>query len=126
MQKPNKRLAGQTAIVTGANSGIGEAIAIALGRDGANVVVNYITHPEKAEEVAHKIGENDLGGQAIAIKCDVSKVDQVIDMFRQTIDHFGTVDICIPNAGLQKDSPLHEMKLEDMPIMQPRKEPFIC
>lgn len=117
MQKPNKRLAGQTAIVTGANSGIGEAIAIALGQDGANVVVNYIVHPEKAEEVAHKISKSDLGGKAIAIKCDVSKEDQVIDMFRQSIDHFGTIDICIPNAGLQKDASLHEMKLEDWQLV---------
>ena len=113
MQKPNKRLAGQTALVTGANSGIGEAIAIALGRDGANVVVNYISHPEAAEEVAHKINQSDLSGSAIAIKCDVRKEDQVIAMFKQTVDHFGTVDICVPNAGLQKDSSLHEMKLED-------------
>lgn len=113
MQKPNKRLAGQTAIVTGANSGLGEAIANALGRDGANVVVNYITHPEVAEEMAHKIDTDDISGKAIAIKCDVSKEDEVIAMFKQAIDHFGTIDICVPNAGLQKDSSLHEMKLED-------------
>ena len=51
MQKPNDRLRGQTCIVTGANSGIGEAVAKAIGLDGANVVVNYISNPEKAEEV---------------------------------------------------------------------------
>ena len=113
MQKPNKRLVDQTAIVTGSNSGLGEAIAIALGRDGANVVVNYISHPEKAEEIAQKIDKNDLSGKAIAIQCDVSKEDQVQAMFKQVIDHFGTVDICVANAGLQRDSPLHDMKLED-------------
>lgn len=117
MQKPNKRLVSQTAIITGANSGIGEAIAIALGRDGANVVVNYITHSAVAEEIAHQINEDALCGKAIAIKCDVSKEDEVIAMFKQTVDHFGTVDICVPNAGLQKDSSLHEMKLEDWQLV---------
>ena len=112
MQKPNDRLAGQTCIVTGANSGIGEAVAIAMGRDGANVVVNYVSNPEIAEEIAHKISMDYLCGDAIAIKCDVSKEDQVIAMFKQTVNHFGTVDICVPNAGLQRDAPLHEMTME--------------
>lgn len=106
-------MAGQTCIVTGANSGIGEAVAIALGRDGANVVVNYISHPEVAEEIAHKISEDNICGDAIAIKCDVSKEEQVVGMFKQTIDHFGTVDICVPNAGLQRDAAMHEMSLKD-------------
>lgn len=117
MQKPNERLAGQTAIVTGANSGIGEAVATALGRDGANVVVNYISHPEIAEEVAHKISKDNLCGDAIAIKCDVSKEDQVAAMFKKSISHFGTVDICVPNAGLQRDASLHEMTLEQWQLV---------
>ncbi len=117
MQRLNKRLAGQTAIVTGASSGIGEAIAIAMGRAGANVVVNYVSHGEVAEEIAQKITADVLSGAAIAIKCDVSKEDQVIAMFKQTINHFGTIDICVPNAGLQKDAALHEMRLEDWQLV---------
>ncbi|REG94530.1 glucose 1-dehydrogenase [Algoriphagus antarcticus] len=117
MQKINKRLVGQTAIVTGANSGIGEAIAYALGREGANVIVNYISNPEKAEEIAHAIIGDKCCGGAIAVKCDVSKEDQVVSMFKQAVDHFGTVDICVPNAGLQRDSSLHEMKLEDWQLV---------
>ncbi len=117
MQKPNKRLSGQTCIVTGANSGIGEAVAIAIGREGANVVVNYVTNPEAAEEIAHKISRNSLCGEAIAIQCDVSKEEEVMAMFKQTINHFGTVDICVPNAGLQKDSPLHEMSLKEWQLV---------
>ena len=113
MQKPNKRLIGQTCIVTGSSSGIGEAIALAMGEDGANVVVNYHSNKEDAEETAHKISKSNLSGEAIAIKCDVSKEDDVLSMFKQTIDHFGTVDICVPNAGLQKDCALHEMSLKD-------------
>ena len=57
-QKPNKRLASQTAIITGANSGIGKAVAQAIGMDGANVVVNYVSNPEAAEEIAHRISEH--------------------------------------------------------------------
>lgn len=117
MQKPNERLAGQTCIVTGANSGIGEAVAVALGQDGANVVVNYVSNPEAAEEIAHKISLNNLCGDAIAIKCDVSKEDQVMAMFKQTVAHFGTVDICVPNAGLQRDAPLHEMSMEQWQLV---------
>lgn len=113
MQKPNERLNGQTAVVTGANSGIGKAVALALGRDGANVVVDYITHPEKAEEIAHEISTDDISGDAIAIKCDVSKEEQVMALFKKTVDHFGTVDICVANAGLQRDAPLHDMTLHD-------------
>ncbi|MEM9363370.1 MAG: SDR family oxidoreductase [Bacteroidota bacterium] len=112
-QKPNKRLLGQTAIVTGANSGIGQAVAEALGRDGANIVVNYISNPEAAEEIAHNICSDELCGQGIAIKADVSKEDEVENMFKQAIDHFGTVDICVPNAGLQRDFPMHEMPLKE-------------
>ncbi len=112
MQRPNKRLVGQTAVVTGASSGIGRAVAEGLGRDGANVVVNYISRPEVAEEIAHAISLDNTCGDAIAIQCDVSKEDQVLAMYQQTISHFGTVDICVANAGLQQDAALHEMTLE--------------
>ncbi len=117
MEKPNKRLCNQTCIVTGANSGLGEAVAYAVGREGANVIVNYITHPEVAEEIAHRISEDSECGEAIAIQCDVSKEDQVVSMFKQSIDRFGTIDICIPNAGLQKDAPLHEMSFKDWQLV---------
>ncbi len=117
MHKNSKRLAGQTALITGASSGIGQAVALALGREGANVVVNYNSNPEAAEDTAHKISiDNDLG-DAIAIQCDVSKEDQVLSMFQKTISHFGTIDICIPNAGLQRDASLHEMKLKDWQLV---------
>ena len=110
-QKPNKRLTGQTAIVTGANSGIGKSIATSIGRDGANVIINYITNPEAAEEVANDICDDELCGQAIPFKCDVSDEDQVKAMFEKAVNHFGTVDIVVPNAGIQIDHPTHEMPL---------------
>jgi glucose 1-dehydrogenase len=111
-QKPNKRLIGQTAIVTGASSGLGRAIATAIGRDGANVIINYISDPEAAEEVANDICEDKLCGHAIAFKCDVSKEEEVQAMFKAAIENFGTVDIVVPNAGIQIDYPLHEMPLD--------------
>lgn len=108
---PNPKLKGQSALVTGANSGIGMAVAIALADDGANVVVNYVTHPEAADDVVKQIETN--GGNAIAIQADVSKEDQVQSMFQQMISKYGTIDILVNNAGLQKDSPLESMSLAD-------------
>lgn len=103
-------LQGQKALVTGANSGIGKAIALALGKAGADVVVNYIAHEETAQQVAHEISQN--GVQSLPIKADVSQEDQVQSMFRQMIQEMGTIDILINNAGLQRDASFHEMTLE--------------
>jgi glucose 1-dehydrogenase len=103
-------LQGQPALVTGANSGIGKAVALGLGASGADVVVNFVTNPEAAEEVAHQIEAG--GRRAIAIKADVSKEDEVKAMFAKAVDHFGTLHICVSNAGLQRDAPLLDMTLE--------------
>ncbi|MFM9950417.1 MAG: SDR family oxidoreductase [Saprospiraceae bacterium] len=110
-QQPNNRLKKQTCIVTGANSGIGRAIAVAMARDAANVVVNYVFGDEAAQQVVDEI--NHMGGNAIAFKADVSKEDQVVAMFKETIATFGTVDILVNNAGLQRDAAFHEMSLQD-------------
>jgi glucose 1-dehydrogenase len=103
-------LGGQTALVTGANSGIGEAVAIGLARAGADVIVNYVADPAAAEEVAHQI--EGFGRRAIAIKADVSKEDEVIAMFAQAIKHFGTLHVVVSNAGLQRDSAFVDMTLD--------------
>ena len=105
----DKKLAGQIAIVTGANSGIGEGVAMSLGEAGANVVVNYLVNPDAANVIVDKI--KSFGSNAVAIKADVSKEDQVMNMFVQTIQQFGTIDILVNNAGLQRDAKLHEMTL---------------
>lgn len=112
---PNPKLKGQSALVTGANSGIGKAVAIALANDGANVVVNYVTHPEAAEAVVTEIKNN--GGTAIALQADVSKEDQVQAMFQAMYKQFGTIDILVNNAGLQKDSPFENMSLADWQLV---------
>lgn len=102
-------LEGQTALVTGASSGIGTAIAIALGQAGADVAVNYLSDEQSALAVVEAIVG--AGSRAIAVHADVSLEEQVIAMFRRTIDVLGTVDILVNNAGLQQDAPIGEMTL---------------
>src|SRR5258708_5899424 len=107
---PHRRLLeGQTALVTGASSGIGKAIAVALGAAGANVCVNYVTGPENAEAVVQEIEQ--AGSHAISAAADVSKEAEVQAMFAAACAEFGTVDILINNAGLQSDSAISEMTL---------------
>ena len=103
-------LTGQPALVTGANSGIGRAVALGLARAGADVVVNYVTHPETADEVVHEIEA--MGRKAIALKADVSKEDEVEAMFAAAVQHFGTLHIVVSNAGLQRDSAFVDMTME--------------
>ncbi len=105
------RLAGQTAIVTGASSGIGRGIALQMGKEGAQVVVNYHSNEKSGLEVVEEIRAG--GGTAIAVGADVSKEEDVLRMFEQTFREFGTVDILINNSGMQKDAPFLEMSLAD-------------
>ena len=98
---------GQTALVTGANSGIGRAIATALGAAGANVVVNYVSREDAAQQTLEEI--RTCGARAIAVAADVSNESQVRDMFGRALAEFGTLDILVNNAGLQKDAAFHEM-----------------
>jgi glucose 1-dehydrogenase len=103
-------LEGQKALVTGANSGIGKAVAVAMGRAGADVAVNYVAGPEQAEEVVETI--RGFGVRALAVRADVSQEDQVQAMFGRTIEEFGTVDVLVANAGLQRDAPFERMTLQ--------------
>jgi glucose 1-dehydrogenase len=103
-------LSGQKALVTGANSGIGKAVAIALGQAGADVVVNFVTKPAEAEEVVGEI--KGAGVQAYAHQADVSQEDQVQAMVARMCKDFGTIDILVNNAGLQRDAPLDQMTLK--------------
>lgn len=100
----------QPALVTGANSGIGRAVALGLAASGADVVINYIVDHEAAEDVAHQIEA--LGRKAMTVKADVSNEEDVQSMFAKAIDQFGTLHIVVNNAGLQRDAPFHEMTLE--------------
>ncbi|MDX2730766.1 SDR family oxidoreductase [Streptomyces sp. PA03-2a] len=102
-------VAGQKAMVTGANSGIGRATAVALGRAGADVVVNYVVSEEEAEKVVAEIKA--FGVRAYAHQADVSDEDQVVGMVARMVEEFGTIDIMVANAGLQRDAPSVEMTL---------------
>jgi glucose 1-dehydrogenase len=106
-----KKLQGQVALVTGASSGIGAGVAKALAAEGANVVINYSSNPEKAEAVLQEIRQK--GGEGFIFKADVSDEKQVAEMFQATIRKFGTVDILVNNAGLQKDARFHDMTLDE-------------
>lgn len=107
---PQRILAGQKALVTGAASGIGRAVAIALGRAGADVCVNYVSGADKAREVVEAIAG--AGSRAYAHQADVSREDEVLEMFGRLREEFGTVDILVNNAGIQRDAPFEEMTLE--------------
>jgi glucose 1-dehydrogenase len=104
-------LAGQKALVTGGSSGIGRAVALALGGAGADVAVNYRSGEQEAQEVVDAI--KDKGSNAIALQADVSKEDQVQALFRRMFEAFNTIDILVANAGLQKDAPFDQMTLQD-------------
>jgi glucose 1-dehydrogenase len=107
---PQKLLAGQKALVTGASSGIGRGIALALAGAGADVVVNYASGEDKARAVCNDIAK--LGVRAIAVGADVADEAQVQKMFARMFDELGTIDILVNNAGLQQDAPFERLTLQ--------------
>lgn len=121
-----KSLSGQRALVTGASSGIGAAIAKEIAGAGAKVGVNYARGKENADQVVSEI--KNAGGDAIAIQADISQEGEVQAMFRQLFDTWGSIDILVANAGVQKDSPFLEMTLQDWDrvIAVNLTGPFLC
>ncbi len=107
---PGSLLAGQKALVTGASSGIGRAVAIALAEAGADVAINFLEPSDAANEVVSAIHQ--IGTKAMAIRADVSREDQVQVMFKQAVEELGTIDILVNNAGIQNDAPIDRMTLE--------------
>jgi glucose 1-dehydrogenase len=103
-------LTGQRAIVTGANSGIGEAVAKGLALAGAKVAINYVVNEAEAQRVAEEIVQS--GGEAISVYADVSSESEVERMFNQVIETWDSVDILVNNAGIQRDAPFVEMSLD--------------
>lgn len=103
-------LAGQVAVVTGSSSGIGQEIAIALGRSGADVVLNFAHSAAGADEAAEKIQA--MGRRAIAVEADVSREADVQSMFGRAVREFGTVDILVNNSGIEQDVAFDAMSLE--------------
>jgi glucose 1-dehydrogenase len=107
---PQRLLLGQKALVTGASSGIGRAIALAVAGAGAEVAINYASGADKAEALVAEIRAR--GAHAIAVQADVSDEAQVRQMFEEAVGRQGTLDLLVNNASLQQDAPFHEMTLE--------------
>ncbi len=123
---PHKALAGKVALITGASSGIGRAIALEMGRRGASVIVNYVGKADPAEEVVKTIEQQD--GSAIAIAADVSQRSEVSNMIAQAISRWGRLDVLVNNAGIEKESPFLEKTEDewDRVIAVDLKGAFLC
>lgn len=106
-----KRLEGKVALVTGGSSGIGQATAVRLGKEGAAVGVGYRSDEDGAQEAVREI--EDAGGKAVPVQGDISKEEDAKRMVGETVGAFGDLDILVNNAGLQTESPFLEMSLED-------------
>ena len=104
-------LENKVALVTGAGRGIGRAIAIALAKEGAEVIVNYNGSEERAKEVKQTIEEN--GGKASIYKCNVSDFEACEAMIKDVVKEHGHLDILVNNAGITKDGLIMKMKEED-------------
>lgn len=111
MQSSQAPLSGHAAIITGASSGIGLAVAEALARAGAAVAVNYHAQAEPAEDLVRRV--NDQGGRAIAVQADVSQEEEVVRLFDAAASAFGRIDVVVPNSGVQKDASIADMSLDD-------------
>lgn len=92
-------LKGKTAIVTGGNSGIGESIVMELAKQGANIVIDYLVHPEVTKELIKQISTFDK--QVIGVEADVSKIDELQKLVDAAVQKFQRLDIMINNAGVE-------------------------
>lgn len=110
MMESFRPLNGQIALVTGADSGIGKAVAIAMAQAGTNVIINHVDAHKVAQRTVDEIKAN--GDEAYAIHADVSNEEDVKAMFAETYARYGTIDILVNNAGLQRDSKFIDMTLE--------------
>jgi glucose 1-dehydrogenase len=104
-------LRGKVAVVTGASLGIGRATAIALGRAGAKVVVNYRSHPEQAEEVVQAIRQ--VGSDAVAFQGDVADFEAVRGMVAKAVEKFGRLDVAVSNAAYSDREPFYEANINN-------------
>jgi len=124
------KLQGKNVLITGASSGIGQAIAIRFAREGANVAINYRSGAEQAEEtrcMARKARTNG-GGKEIVVQADVSDEAQVKTMVAKVIEEFGSLDVLVNNAGIQKPAPSHEIETSDFDrvLAVNLRGPFLC
>jgi glucose 1-dehydrogenase len=109
------KLLGKKALVTGSNQGIGQAIAIRLAEEGADVVIDYVTHPETADETVQ--GVLKLGRKAVAIRGDLSNVADTQQMVRESAEALGGLDILVNNAGVEKNASFWEVTEADYDLV---------
>jgi len=122
------RLQGKNALITGASSGIGKAIAIRFAKEGANVAINYYIDAAEAEEARAEAEKANPAGKHIAVQADVSQENQVQSMFAKVLGAFGSLDVLVNNAGIQKETPSHELTEKDFDLVLSvnLKGPFLC
>ena len=113
LKGPMKRLLGKNALITGASSGIGEAIAIRFAQEGANVAINYNRGADRAEAVQAKVAQENKQGKHLTVKANVADEQQVKEMFATVLKQLGTLDILINNSGIQKPAASHELDMAD-------------
>jgi len=122
------RLQGKNVLVTGASSGIGQAIAVRFAEEGASVAINYRSGAEQAEATRAMAQQANGSGKHITVQADVSLEDEVQAMFAKTLAAFGSLDVLVNNAGIQKPSPSHEIEVSDFDriIGVNLRGPFLC
>ena len=120
------KLDNKVAIITGAATGIGQAIAITMAREGASVVVDYVGKPGTADDTIHQI--ESVGGKALAVEADVSQPDQVANLIGSAVSTFGKLDIFVNNAGIEYKHPITEFPLDQWNkiIAVNLTGPFLC
>jgi glucose 1-dehydrogenase len=111
-------LKGKNILVTGGTSGIGQAIAVRFAEYGANVAINYLRQPEEAKDTEEKVhacvaSVRELGVRDVLVQGDVSKEEEVVGMFEETVGGLGVLDILVNNAGIQISRPSHELSADD-------------
>src|SRR4051795_2517457 len=125
-----ERLQGKNVLITGASSGIGQAIAVRFAAEGANVAINYRSGAEQAEatQTMAKAARSNGSGRELIVQADVSNEDQVKAMIAQTVEAFGRLDILVNNAGIQKLGASHEIESSDFDrvISVNLRGPFLC
>jgi glucose 1-dehydrogenase len=109
------KLTGKRALVTGSNQGIGQAIAVRLAEEGADVVIDYVTHPETADETVATIQK--LGRRSMAIQGDLGQVADVQRLIQKAVEEFGGLDILVNNAGVEKNAPFWEVSEADYDLV---------
>ncbi|MED3803538.1 SDR family NAD(P)-dependent oxidoreductase, partial [Lysinibacillus xylanilyticus] len=104
-------LEGKVIVITGASTGLGKAMALRFGEEKAKVIVNFRSNEQEANAVVEEVKK--AGGEAIAVKGDVSVEGDVINLVQTAVNKFGTIDVMINNAGIENPVPSHEMPLDD-------------